>query len=90
MSQAKTKLFINAANPYYPNVDGAPSRVLIERDLPFDPMYNIGDQFKFVIEVAGSNDPDKEYLCEVRAKEIFTNTNTGEVIAMYNITELNR
>jgi len=84
----KAKLIFNVSNPYYGNVEGAFSRVVVEKDLNFDPMYNKGDKGKFIIDVEGSNNPNKEYNCEVRQKEVFTNTNTQEVVITYNITEV--
>ena len=54
----------------------------------FDPMYKRGDKGKFIIDVEGPNNPNKEYNCEVRQKAELTNTNTQEVVITYNITEV--
>jgi len=84
----KSKFITNVSNPYYGNVEGAFSRVVVEKEMNFDPILQVGDKVKFILNVPGSNDPNKEYNCEVRQKQKTIDTNTGEALTIYNITEV--
>lgn len=89
MANLTAKLIINVANPYYGNVEGAFSRVTVEKTLPYNPEYNIGNRVDLTLDVDGSNNPNQVYECEVRGKDIATDTNTGNTVFTYKLTSLN-